>query len=216
MTTIPAPDRGAEARRSLERTAERLYAEEGLAAVSLRRINDASGQRNKSALQYHFRSRGELVLAVVERHAAAIAHRRAALPRPAVLDTRARMQLVVRPVVEHLAALGSPSWCARFTAQVLGDPQLRDEALVRLLDPTPHPVPDALRATAAPGLVARTGGMLRALCVDATAELEGELAARHTDPATAAAAWAQLGDQLVDAMTAVVEALLGPEHGART
>lgn len=209
-TTLPA-DRGAGARRSLERTAERLYAEEGLAAVSLRRINDESGQRNKSALQYHFRSRGELVLAVVERHAAAIARRRAALERPAVLDTRARMRLVVVPVVDHLAALGTPSWCARFTAQVLIDPQLRDEALARLLDPSPHPVSDALRERADPALLARTGAMLRAVCVDSTAELEGELAARGADAATTARAWAQLGEQLVSAMTGVVEALLGPE-----
>jgi len=34
--------------------AERLYAEHGFAAVSIRQISDAAGQRNKSIVQYHF------------------------------------------------------------------------------------------------------------------------------------------------------------------
>ncbi|MEI7443873.1 MAG: helix-turn-helix domain-containing protein [Burkholderiales bacterium] len=47
--------------------AERLFAEHGLAAVSLRQIVLASGQGNLSAAHYHFGSRDGLVRAVLAR-----------------------------------------------------------------------------------------------------------------------------------------------------
>ena len=47
--------------------AERLFAQAGLAAVSIRRIVLASGQGNLSAAHYHFGSRDALVRAVIER-----------------------------------------------------------------------------------------------------------------------------------------------------
>jgi len=46
--------------------AERLFAEHGIAAVSLRQINQAARQKNISAAHYHFGSRDGLVLAVLE------------------------------------------------------------------------------------------------------------------------------------------------------
>ena len=47
--------------------AERLYAERGLQAVSLREIVAASGQRNLSAAQYHFGSRDALLSLLIAR-----------------------------------------------------------------------------------------------------------------------------------------------------
>ena len=41
--------------------AERLAAERGMAAMSLREVQAAAGQRNKSAAQYHFGSRAGLI-----------------------------------------------------------------------------------------------------------------------------------------------------------
>ena len=52
--------------------AEKLMAERGTAAVSLREINAEAGQRNASAIQYHFENRQGLVAAVVARHMAGI------------------------------------------------------------------------------------------------------------------------------------------------
>lgn len=46
-------------------TAERLFAQEGLDAVPLHRIVQDSGQRNRSALRYHFGSRPEVVAHVI-------------------------------------------------------------------------------------------------------------------------------------------------------
>lgn len=48
------------ARRMLE-IAERLFAEQGVELVPLRQIMLEAGQRNRSALHYHFGSREELV-----------------------------------------------------------------------------------------------------------------------------------------------------------
>ena len=49
-------------------TAERLFAERGLEGVSLSEINRDAGQRNKSALHYHFGSRDGLLKALLEKH----------------------------------------------------------------------------------------------------------------------------------------------------
>ncbi len=52
--------------------AEKLMAERGTAAVSLREINAEAGQRNTSAIHYHFENRQGLIAAVVARHMAGI------------------------------------------------------------------------------------------------------------------------------------------------
>jgi AcrR family transcriptional regulator len=48
--------------------AEDLFAARGIDGVSLREINTAAGQRNSTALQYHFVDRGGLVRAVLAKH----------------------------------------------------------------------------------------------------------------------------------------------------
>ncbi|MFI5779976.1 TetR family transcriptional regulator [Nocardia sp. NPDC051570] len=63
------------ARERLILAAERLIAERG-AAVPLRDIAAAAGQRNNSAIQYHFGSRDALIAAVVELRMATLEVRR--------------------------------------------------------------------------------------------------------------------------------------------
>ena len=48
-------------------TAERLYAQRGLDAVSMREITREAGQKNSTALQYHFSSKEALVSAIMVR-----------------------------------------------------------------------------------------------------------------------------------------------------
>ena len=64
----PVPRNAEETRALLIRTAERLFAERGIEAVSLREINREAGQRNATALQYHFAGRSGLVEAILARH----------------------------------------------------------------------------------------------------------------------------------------------------
>ena len=59
--------RGDVARGALLDAAERLFAERGIEAVSLRDVCTAAGQRNHSAAQYHFGDRRGVVAAVFER-----------------------------------------------------------------------------------------------------------------------------------------------------
>jgi AcrR family transcriptional regulator len=59
--------------------AERLFAERGVGNVALTQIVSAANQRNRSALHYHFGSRGGLLSAVLNRRMASINIRREAL-----------------------------------------------------------------------------------------------------------------------------------------
>ena len=61
------------------RAAGHLFAERGLENVSARDIIRAAGQKNESALQYHFRDRPGLIAAIIEERMAQVARRRDAL-----------------------------------------------------------------------------------------------------------------------------------------
>jgi AcrR family transcriptional regulator len=59
-------------RARLLRAGERLFAEHGIHQVRLREINALAGQRNSSALHYHFGSREGLVEAILSEHQTAM------------------------------------------------------------------------------------------------------------------------------------------------
>ncbi len=56
-------------------TAERLFAERGLKAVSLNEINKAAGQKSSSALHYHFGGKKKLLEAILKPHYESIEER---------------------------------------------------------------------------------------------------------------------------------------------
>jgi AcrR family transcriptional regulator len=60
------------ARELLLRAGERLFAREGIHRVKLREINDLAGQKNPSAVHYHFGTREGLVEAILTSHQASI------------------------------------------------------------------------------------------------------------------------------------------------
>ena len=61
MTDGRRPSRGENTRKALMRSAERLFATQGPGNVTSRAIVEASGQKNESALQYHFGNREGLI-----------------------------------------------------------------------------------------------------------------------------------------------------------
>lgn len=115
----------------LLRTAERLFAERGLSEVSNRQIVDAAGQANNSALAYHVGTRDDLLHAISAAHTEPIVrHTREMLDAVrGSHDPREHVACMVLPYVRHLASLGNPGWCARFTAQVATDPVVRSNPM---------------------------------------------------------------------------------------
>jgi AcrR family transcriptional regulator len=84
--------------------AARLFAERGIDNVSINEIVRVAGQRNASAVHYHFGNRDQVLHAVLERHVPTIAERRLELldtarQRPA-RDVRVAAEAIVRPVTE--------------------------------------------------------------------------------------------------------------------
>lgn len=103
--------------------AERLAAERGLAALTVRAVQEAAGQKNKSAVQYHFGGRQGLVDALVATRMAPANERRTAM----LLDldegagVRALVEVLVVPLIESVLSR-QPSYWARFLVQAIGDP----------------------------------------------------------------------------------------------
>src|SRR5512133_2009863 len=119
-------DRSSETRELILITAERLFAEQGVETVSNRQVSEAAGQSNNFAVGYHFGTKEDLVLAIVRRHSELVERRRQDMLAEVAgsTDLRDWVSCLVRPMTEHLASLGSPSWYARFIAQVMTNPSL--------------------------------------------------------------------------------------------
>jgi AcrR family transcriptional regulator len=126
---------GRATRERLLEAAERLFATQGVNAVSLREIVRESGARNVTALQYHFGDRKSLLRAVLERH-----HRDVEIARNALLDTyeaegnadvRALAVILVRPLAAKLAHAGGRAYL-RILGELLNRPEpVIDQASLR-------------------------------------------------------------------------------------
>lgn len=103
--------------------AERLLAEEGVDAVSTRRISVEAGQRNNSALQYHFGSMDALLEDLLEYRQGGINRRRLALldeleDQGRLSDLAALLDAMVRPFLELLGAEPQASYYLSLVSQL--------------------------------------------------------------------------------------------------
>ena len=189
----------------LLRVAEQLYAEHGLSEVSNRQVAEAAGQANTSAVAYHVGTKTDLILAIARGHTDAVTARARRMLDSVggTTDPRDHVACLVRPYVDHLATLGTPSWCARFTAQITTDPAVRDLAIVAATS-TP-PMREALTKVSEsvsriPAEVAALRAtMIRLLIVHTCAEQERDAADTGTAPD-----WPGVADALIDSCTAVL------------
>ena len=201
-------------------TAERLFAEHGVASVSSRQISEAAGQGNNAAVGYHFGTKTDLIRAIVHRHDEAIEQFRRQMVERVGTDSaedgtgtvRAWVECLVRPLTDHLAAVGRTSWYARFSLQVSTDPALREMVSAEVLAaPSLGRIAEGL----GPGLAALPTpvrderlDMVRSLILHTCAERERALAASGDAPRPA---WRQTAGMLVDAITGL---LLAPASSA--
>ncbi|MFC4947619.1 helix-turn-helix domain-containing protein [Pseudonocardia sp. GCM10023141] len=95
-----------DARSALITAAERLFAERGVNGVSLREVTRAAGQRNTTALQYHFTDRAGLLRALLLKHGVDVGARRNVLLDQYELaardDLRALASAFVLPLIAKL------------------------------------------------------------------------------------------------------------------
>jgi AcrR family transcriptional regulator len=214
-TTAKRADRASSTRERILTAAERLFAEHGVFAVSNRQVSEAAGQGNNAAVGYHFGTKSDLIRAIIRRHAEPIERTRVRLLADLAdsTDLRDWVACLVRPITERLAALGNPTWYARFGAQVMTDPAVRtimiEESLTspslrRILEGMQRCLPDL------PADVrAERGDMARQLIVHMCAERERALAEGTKTPR---ANWHDAATGLIDAIVGMWRAPVTKER----
>lgn len=186
--------------------AERLFAERGVDAVSLREINAAAGQKNASSIQYHFGNRDGLLAAVIERHMSDVdADRLAVLEGAATDSVRALVQALVAPLAGKLGSTSGRRYL-RVLAQLVDLPAERalgaagiegNESFRRCLAGL-----DRLMAALPAEVRAERSGQALAYTLRALADLAARPRNRHRDDL----AVANLVDMLDAMITAPVSA----------
>ncbi|MGW2233846.1 TetR/AcrR family transcriptional regulator [Streptomyces sp. NPDC001759] len=206
-------ERAAETREAIMDAAERLFAEHGLAAVSSRRISEAAGQGNNAAVGYHFGTRTDLIRALLDRGTGPIEHIRERMLAQVgdSDDVRDWVECLVRPATEYLASLGTRSWLARFVAQVMTDPVLREVVSAAAVDRPPlRRALDELgrRLPRLPRPVRHErADMARLLIVHTCAERERVL---PEDAGALQSSWQHTATSLTDAITGLLLAPFTP------
>jgi AcrR family transcriptional regulator len=132
--------RGEQTREHLLDVAEQLYGTHGVDRVSLREIRLAAGQRNQSAMQFHFGDRDGVLRALTDRH----------LPRQAAIqnalydamvaegrqdDPRSLVEVLVRPTAEYVGYGTSERAWVKIAAEQAARP---DVGLRKFADNVPH------------------------------------------------------------------------------
>ncbi len=92
--------------------------------MSNRQIAQTAGQGNTAVVGYHFGTKADLVRALVRRFTVQVEEARARMISQVgdSVEVRDWLACQVAPITGRLAALGSPTWYARFGAQLLTTP----------------------------------------------------------------------------------------------
>ncbi|WP_228785618.1 TetR/AcrR family transcriptional regulator [Nocardia cyriacigeorgica] len=146
-----------DAQRRILLAAERLFAERGVSHVSMREISAAAGQRNNSAVQYHFKNKHALLRALYDLRMVSLNTRRNELLDLCAEHTvLSSVDAFIRPLGDAVVGAGGSTAYARFLNRHLtemrwhindfGDDHVSGAFRVyRLLDDLLAGVPDAER-----------------------------------------------------------------------
>lgn len=104
--------------------AERLIAERGIDGVSLNEINRSAGQKNATALHYHFGGKEGLMQAIYDKHTLRVeaVRRRMLEDIPEEPDLRSLVELLIVPIAEQIKDEDGGIYYLQFQAQVLNNP----------------------------------------------------------------------------------------------
>lgn len=187
-------------------TAERLFVEHGVLAVSNRQIGEATGDGNSGVFGYHFGTNADLVRAITQRFTADVERSRESMLADLDGPTGVRdlLACLVLPWTEHFAALGPHSYFARLCAQALGHPFLREviveEAAVSpSLQRTLAELNRHLPFTA-PNAATERGSVIEHAIVHTCAEREHALA---SNTPTLRQTWGDTARGLIDALVGI-------------
>ncbi len=122
--------RGERTREHLLDVSEQLLSTRGIDGVSLREIRLAAGQRNTSALQFHFGDREGLLRALSDRHrprlqGLLVAHYDVMMAAGLEGDPRSLLGVFVRPTVDYVFEGPSPRAWVRILAELAARPELK-------------------------------------------------------------------------------------------
>ncbi len=202
---------GKNTRDRLVDVAERLIAEYGVEAVSLRTVGARAGQRNNSAAQYHFGSKEGLIRAVIATRSQRVDARRQELAEEyrsagAPGDVAALVRLFVLPLAETIDRDGQRTWYLRFLANVMdhpmwqqaGEPSETEQPALRYMSRElrkllPHLTTHTFR---------RRSRWMAIITFRVLADHERELAAASRQVASTA----QVGAELVTTLVALLQA----------
>jgi AcrR family transcriptional regulator len=132
--------------------ATRAFAEHGVRNASLIEITRQAGQRNRSALNYHFGSRDGVLCAVLDRHVPFLARREGELLAIAATAPDDDVASVVEAIVRPAAELADHDWRGRCCLLIVAalaeeDPVTFSPELASVLDRTGGNAVYALLAT---------------------------------------------------------------------
>ncbi len=206
--------RTAATRAKLIDCAERLIAQYGIQAVSPRRIALAAGQKNESAIHYHFGGKDELMLALHTARMIPINQRRRAMlakmERTGMIDDmRELVAAFIIPLVETIDETSPDSGgYVCFLSHLFDDRRMRDRQLARAKDAAPLRRVYRLLRQHAPGLSdmlwkERLRTMASA-AVQAMADRARQVAAR--EPGWTEMSAEVFASQLIDSCVAILQA----------
>lgn len=193
--------------------ATRLLAEHGVDNVSINEIVRAAGQRNASAVQYHFGNRNEVLRAVLARHVPVLAVRRLELLERArqapADDVRSVAEALVRPVTEF-AGLG---WRERAYLQIgfemTGALERYTEEIRELMDQTVGPATWDLLRQRSPAIPDDLWVERQTICINFVGRAAADRARRLERGETPALSDGRFVDNLVEM---VLAAMAAPYH----
>ena len=207
MTEAKALTRGDTTRGELKRAARRLFAERGIAAVGMRDILDAAGQRNAAAVHYYFGGKDELLRELVVDGARTIDARRAALLDAGGAETLdGVVRAMILPSIDPPGELGEGETYLRFIGHLQAERREVFEDAAGSESPAYARCYDGVRRLLAHLPIAVVNQRLLFASLSLQAILEAREAALDGADAHDHPYWTREGalDAIVDAVTAIL------------